>query len=115
MFGDRGQEILGGLKVAVIGLGGGGSLINQMLARLGVGHILAVDPDEVELSNLSRIPGATRRDALGIFPNLQLPLFRRLAKRTVRSKVAVAERVAREANPRVRFEAVRGRRHGPRT
>ena len=106
MFGDRGQEILGGLKVAVIGLGGGGSLINQMIARLGVGHIVAVDPDEVELSNVSRIPGATRRDALGIFPNVQLPLLRRLAKRTVRSKVAVAERVAREANGRVRFEAV---------
>jgi ThiF family len=106
MFGARGQEIVGGLKVAVIGLGGGGSLINQMLARLGVGHILAVDPDDVEVSNVSRIPGATRRDALGFFPNVQLSLLRRLAKRTVRPKVAVAERVAREANSRVRFEAV---------
>lgn len=108
MFGDRGQEILGGLKVAVIGVGGGGSLVNQMLARLGVGNILAVDPDSVEESNLSRIPGATRRDALGVLPDVRLPLFRRLAKRTVRSKVAVAERVAREANGDVRFEAVRG-------
>ncbi len=108
MFGDRGQEILGGLKVAVIGVGGGGSLVNQMLARLGVGNILALDPDSVEESNLSRIPGATRRDALGILPDVRLPLFRRLAKRTVRSKVAVAERVAREANGDVRFEAVRG-------
>lgn len=108
MFGDRGQAILGGLKVAIIGLGGGGSLINQMLARLGVGHILGIDPDLVEESNLSRIPGATRRDALGIFPDFGLPLFRRLAKRTIRSKVQVAERVAREANPQVRFEAVWG-------
>jgi len=108
MFGDRGQEILGRLKVAVIGVGGGGSLVNQMLARLGVGHILAVDPDLVDESNLSRIPGATRRDALGVFPDVRLPLFRRLAKRTVRSKVEVAERVAREANGNVRFEPVRG-------
>lgn len=108
MFGDRGQEILGGLKVAVIGVGGGGSLVNQMLTRLGVGHILAVDPDDVEESNLSRIPGATRRDALGVLPDVRLPLLRRLAKRTVRPKVAVAERVAREANRKVRFEAVRG-------
>ncbi len=113
MFGDRGQEILGGLKVAVIGVGGGGSLVNQMLARLGVGHILAVDPDSVEESNLSRIPGATRRDALGVLPGVRLPLFRRLAKRTVRSKVAVAERMAREANGDVRFEAVRGDAMGP--
>lgn len=108
MFGDEGQAILGGLKVAIIGVGGGGSLINQMLARLGVGHILAVDPDDVEVSNLSRIVGATRRDALGVLPGVALSLVRRLAKRTVRSKVAVAERVAREANPKVRFQAVRG-------
>lgn len=108
MFGDGGQDILGGLKVAVIGLGGGGSLINQMLARLGVGHILAIDPDKVEESNLPRVVGATRRDALGILPGVELALFRRLAKRTIRSKVAVAERVARAANPRMRFEAVRG-------
>ena len=108
MFGSRGQAILAGLKVAVIGVGGGGSLISEMLSRLGVGHILAIDPDFVEESNLSRIVGATRRDALGIFPGLRLPLFRRFVKRTVRSKVAVAERVARAANPRVRFEAVRG-------
>jgi hypothetical protein len=107
MFGDRGQAILSDLKVAVIGLGGG-SLINEMVARLSVGHILAIDPELVEESNLSRLPGATRRDALGIFPNVQLPSFRRLVRRTVRSKVAVAERVARAAYPEVWFEAVRG-------
>jgi hypothetical protein len=108
MFGDRGQDILGDLKVAVIGVGGGGSLINEMIARLGVGHILAIDPDKVEESNLPRVVGATRRDALGVLPGVELALFRRLARRTIRSKVAVAERVARSANPRVRFEAVRG-------
>ncbi len=79
-----------------------------MVARLGVGRILAIDPDDVEESNLSRVGGATRRDALGVLPDVGLPLLRRLAKRTARSKVAVAERVAREANPEVRYEAVRG-------
>lgn len=108
MFGTHGQDILGGMKVAVIGAGGGGSLINQMLARLGVGHILAIDPDTVEESNLSRIVGATRRDALGVFPSIEWPPFRRLARRTARSKVAVAERVARTANLGVQFEAVQG-------
>lgn len=108
MFGDRGQDILAGLKVAVIGVGGGGSLVNEMIARLGVGHILAIDPDKVEESNLSRLVGATRRDALGILPGVNLALFRRFAKHTIRSKVAVAERVARTANPRVQFEAVQG-------
>lgn len=83
-------------------------MINQMLARLGVGHILAIDPDQVEESNLSRIVGATRRDALGILPGIKWSLFRRLAKGTARSKVAVAGRVAQVANPEMRFEAVRG-------
>lgn len=108
MFGDDGQSILDGLRVAVIGLGGGGSLLNQMLARLGVGNILAIDPDDVEESNLSRLPGSTRRDALGIFPSVGWPPFRRLARQRARSKVAVAKRVALEANPKIRFEAVRG-------
>ena len=108
MFGRGGQEILGGLKVAIIGVGGGGSLINEMVSRLGVGHILAVDPDGVEESNLSRIVGATRRDALGILPSLSWRAFRHLVRSTARSKVAVAERVARAANPLVRFEAVEG-------
>lgn len=108
MFGDCGQDILSGLKVAVIGVGGGGSLVNEMIARLGVGHILAIDPDKVEESNLPRIVGATHRDALGILPGVNLALLRRLAKHTIRFKVAVAERVARAANPRVRFEAVQG-------
>ena len=45
---------------------------------------------------------------MGILPGVRLPLFRRLAKRTARSKVAVAQRVAREANGDGRFEAVRG-------
>ena len=108
MFGARGQAILGDLKVAIIGVGGGGSLINQMLAHLGVGHTLVIDPDQVEESNLSRIVGATRRDALGVFPNVGWSLFRRLAGRTARSKVAVAERFARTANPEMQYEAIRG-------
>lgn len=78
MFGDRGQDILSGLKVAVIGVGGGGSLINEMLARLGIGHILAIDPDKVEESNLPRLVGATQRDALGILPGVRLSLFRQV-------------------------------------
>jgi hypothetical protein len=35
MFGDAGQLILRGAKVAIIGLGGVGSLVVEYLARLG--------------------------------------------------------------------------------
>ncbi|MEH1869962.1 hypothetical protein [Nostoc sp.] len=40
LFGDVGQEIFANLKVGIIGLGGGGSLINEWLSHLGVGHII---------------------------------------------------------------------------
>lgn len=41
-------------KVAIAGLGGLGSNIAVMLARSGVGHLLLVDSDTVEPSNLNR-------------------------------------------------------------
>ncbi len=89
LFGSAGQHLLGRLKAGVIGAGGGGSLLLEQLARLGVGHLVAVDPDRVKLTNLPRIVGARQR-GIG------------------RLKVVVARRVAREANPRIRFEAIAG-------
>ncbi|MDR1700793.1 MAG: sulfur carrier protein ThiS adenylyltransferase ThiF [Lachnoclostridium sp.] len=41
-------------KVAIAGLGGLGSNIAVMLARVGVGNLLLVDFDRVEISNLNR-------------------------------------------------------------
>ena len=62
MFGASGQHILRSSKVAVVGLGGVGSLIVEYLARLGVGTILMIDPDPIESSNLSRVVGSTPLD-----------------------------------------------------
>ena len=62
MFGASGQHLLGSSKVAVVGLGGVGSLVAEYLARLGVGTILMIDPDPIEDSNLSRVVGATPVD-----------------------------------------------------
>ena len=41
-------------KVLVAGCGGLGGYIIQMLARLGIGHITAVDPDVFDRTNLNR-------------------------------------------------------------
>ena len=62
MFGAAGQHILQASKVAVVGLGGVGSLVAEYLSRLGVGNLVLIDPDEIESSNLSRVVGATRVD-----------------------------------------------------
>lgn len=91
MFGAEGQAILRRMTVAVIGLGGGGSIVSEQLTHLGVGRIVAVDFDRVETHNLSRIVGARRRDAL-----------RR------RRKVEVARRLARTIDRSVAFEAIVG-------
>lgn len=62
MFGGAGQHILQASKVAVVGLGGIGSLVAEYLARLGVGNLVLIDPDEIESSNLSRVVGANQVD-----------------------------------------------------
>ena len=44
LFGDAGQDILRRTRVAIIGLGGVGSLLAEYLAHLGVGHFVLIDP-----------------------------------------------------------------------
>lgn len=51
------------MAIAVIGCSGTGSPVIEQLARLGVGRLVLVDPDRVELKNLNRILNATREDA----------------------------------------------------
>jgi len=62
-LGEAGQRILRGLHVAVIGLGGTGSVTFAQLVHLGVGQITVIDGDRVEDTNISRILGATAADA----------------------------------------------------
>ena len=103
LFGVAGQELLHKAKVGIIGLGGAGSLISEWLARLGVGELVAVDFDKVEPSNLSRVVGATRWDAQEFLSTRRRPWLRALGRRLAAYKVHVARRVARQAQPRVRY------------
>lgn len=50
----EGQTRLLNSRVAVFGMGGLGSPISMYLATSGVGELVIVDPDRVELSNLQR-------------------------------------------------------------
>jgi hypothetical protein len=64
LFGNIGQQLLRGRTVAIIGAGGGGSLLNMLVGHLGVGKIICIDFDRVSASNLSRIVESTPWDVL---------------------------------------------------
>lgn len=109
IFGDRGQQLLGRQKVGVIGAGGIGSLAIELLARLGVGHLVVADPDRIDITNLSRVVGSTRWDARWWLTRPEAhPRLQQMGRRLARHKVGIARRVARAANPDVTFEAIVG-------
>jgi molybdopterin-synthase adenylyltransferase len=57
-FGIKGQELISGLTIGIIGLGGTGSSIAEQLAREGVTKFILVDHDKFEKSNKTRIYGS---------------------------------------------------------
>ncbi len=91
MFGAAGQETLRSMTVAVVGAGGGGSLLVQNLAHLGVGRLIIIDFDRVDITNLSRIVGATPADA-----------------RCRRLKVDVLRRLVASIDPDIEVVAIPG-------
>lgn len=93
MFGDRGQDILRSLRIGIIGLGGAGSILAELLGRLGVGEFVLADPDRAEVTNLPRLIGARTTDAIIEW------LPRGLHQRFARFKVDMAARNIRRANP----------------
>jgi molybdopterin/thiamine biosynthesis adenylyltransferase len=108
IFGDRGQAILRTQRVGVIGAGGAGSLIVEYLARLGVGHLVLCDPERIETSNLPRVVGSTRLDALTLLTaDKRSRLVKYLGRRFARYKTSIAARVARKANRQIIIEQIR--------
>jgi molybdopterin/thiamine biosynthesis adenylyltransferase len=91
-FGVKGQESLGRSGVLVVGVGGLGSWVAELLVRAGVGRIRLVDDDSVAISNIHRQAMYTERDA---------------AARTL--KIEAAARRLREINGGVEVETVYAR------
>ena len=80
VYGPEGTEILKNSTVAILGIGGVGSFAAEALARTGVGTLILIDKDVVDITNVNRQIHAT-------------------LKTVGRSKVEVmAERIA-EINP----------------
>src|SRR5262245_31616809 len=67
-IGEEGQRRLLRSRAAVIGCGALGSFHAGSLARAGVGRLVLIDRDYVELSNLQRQSLYTEADAAGALP-----------------------------------------------
>jgi molybdopterin/thiamine biosynthesis adenylyltransferase len=90
-LGEEAAQLLSAATVAVIGAGGTGSAAIEVLARAGVGHLILVDPDYVEWSNLERLHGGVAEDA-----------------KKQRPKVVVAQNHVRRISASCEVDAIRG-------
>lgn len=62
-FSPQMEQDLRDLTACVVGVSGTGSIVVEQLARLGIGRLILIDFDEIEVKNLNRIVNATREDA----------------------------------------------------
>ena len=101
LFGDAGQELLRRTRVGIVGLGGAGSILAELLARLGVGEFVLADPDKAEVTNLPRLIAARRCDA--VLPSwMPSAILDRLRS----PKVRMAARNIRRANHKARIQSM---------
>ena len=71
-------------------------------------HSWPIDPDDVDSTNLSRLPEARIRDATGPLGTVVGRIARKMGLNRPTAKVALARRVVLGANPRAKLETVRG-------
>lgn len=64
IWGEDKQSQITRLRVGIIGVGSVGTVVAEILARMGVGEICVMDYDYIKMHNLDRLPGATRNDAI---------------------------------------------------
>ena len=88
LIGKEGIEKLQKAKVAIFGIGGVGSYTVEGLARAGVGHLVIVDYDKYDITNINRQLGAThstigkykidvmKERVLDINPNIKIEAYR---------------------------------------
>jgi len=70
-FGEAGQQRLKDATALVLGCGALGSVVADLLARAGVGHLRIVDRDIVELTNLQRQVLFDERDVAAGLPKAE--------------------------------------------
>jgi len=90
-IGIEGQKKLARAKVAIVGCGATGTCASSLLARAGAGHLLIIDRDYVEPSNLQRQSLFDEADAAESLPKA-VAAARKIA--AFNSEVAVEAHVA---------------------
>lgn len=85
-IGDSGQRRLSGSTALILGCGALGTVSADMLARAGVGHLVIVDRDFIELTNLQRQVLFDEQDVADALPKAEAAR-RKLAK--INSQVKV--------------------------
>ena len=78
-FGEEGQRRLGESTAIILGCGALGCMSAELLARAGVGHLVIVDRDFVEITNLQRQVLFDERDVADAIPKAEAAR-RRLAR-----------------------------------
>ena len=102
LVGDEGIERLARAAVVVFGLGGVGSYAAEAIARAGVGHIVLVDSDCVEVTNLTELKEALDAGADSILlDNMSLEMMAKAVK------LAKKRNVVLEASGNVTLARVR--------
>lgn len=94
-FGEDGQRRLLASRVAIVGLGALGSVISTYLARAGIGSLILIDRDYVELNNLQRQVLFDEADAVALEPKA-LAAARKLAEANGQVKI---QPVVADLNP----------------
>lgn len=61
-FGKEGQNLINGITVVIVGIGGLGTHVIQQLALLGVSRIILIDDEILDLTNLNRYVGVGPED-----------------------------------------------------
>jgi molybdopterin/thiamine biosynthesis adenylyltransferase len=60
------------LRIAVVGVGGTGSAVAMLLARLGVGYLALIDRDIISETNLNRVHGSRAADVRAALPKVDI-------------------------------------------